>query len=89
MQMSFPVPSWEQKSLWLGRAILLQPDSEILNHGDGSRRQLALGVALANHHLWAHFASAIVDISRKQGDAFIDAASRIQADGKQGAIPQR
>jgi hypothetical protein len=87
--MPFPVPSWKQKSLWLGRVILKQPDSEILNHGDGSRCQLAFGVALADYNFWAHSAPAIIDISGLQGDAFVDAAGSIQADGEQGAVPQR
>ena len=75
MQMPLSVLSWEQKSLWLGRVILLQPNSEIFNDGDGSRCQLAFGVALADHHLRAHSAPAIVNISRLQGKAIIDAAA--------------
>ncbi len=89
MQMPFPVPSWKQESLWLGRVILLQPDSEIFNHRDGSRCQLAFGVTLADHHLWAHSALTVVHISRLQGDAFVDAADCIQTDSEQGTVSQR
>jgi hypothetical protein len=89
MEMPFPVPSWKQKSLWLGRVIFLQPDSEIFNDRDGSRCQLALSVALADYNLWAHSAPAIVNVSRLQGDAFIDAAGSIHADSEQGTVSQR
>ncbi len=87
--MPLTMPSWKQKTLWLGRVVLLQLDSEIFNHGDSSGCQLALGVTLAEHHLWAHSALAVVHVSRLQGDAFVDAAGCIQADGEQGTVSQR
>ena len=68
---------------WL---VLLEPDFELLNDGNGARSQLSLSTAFPDNQFGANSSFGIKDILDVEGDALVNATGGIETDSKESSV---
>ena len=66
--------------------VIEQYEPQLFDNGDTASAEFSFGVPLPQDDFRADLSFAVVDIARPQGDAFIDATSRVKAQRKQSPI---